>query len=162
MADATLEHRIKLLEDESALRKLINVYHKRADAFQWEAWAETFTEDSVFIFAGNFGTMRGRKQILEVCKGQMDHVYKIHHHIMVNLDFEVDGSDEATGTGNLIFTGMADAGTPTKYYQSGGRYRRTFRRTPEGWRIARTNLDFLWKNGADAENVFVDREKTAA
>lgn len=158
MTERALELRIRLLEDESALRKLINTYHKRADAFEWEAWAACFTDDAVFVLAGTFGTLHGRQQILEVCKGQMDHIYQVHQHIMVNLDFDIDGGDSAGGTGNLIFTALADAGDQARYYQAGGRYQWKFRRTGQGWRIAEARLDFLWNNGADEDAVFADRE----
>jgi len=161
MPDLSVEERLKRLEDEAGLKKLINTYHKRADAFDWAGWAETFTEDAVFLLPNSFGTLRGRQTIHDVCKGNMDHVYDVFQHIMINLDFEVDGSDTATGTANLIFTGLVDRAAQTKYYQSGGRYKWTFKRTPQGWRIAHAWLEFIWNNGADADQVFKPAEEAA-
>lgn len=158
----TSEQRLAVLEDKQALAELINAYGKVADRFDWEGWAEgAFTEDSEFVFVGGFGVMRGRNEILEVCKGSMDPFYDVMQHILVNLDFEVDG-DTATGTSNLIFTAIFDKDKPTDYYQAGGRYQWGFVRTEQGWRIAHTRLEFLWNNGADENSVFEQKTEVAA
>lgn len=152
MTGADLESRIRALEEKAALERLINTYHKRADAFDWDGWAQTFTDDSVFEFAA-FGEMRGPAEILRICKANMHDVYDEMQHIMVNLDFEVNG-DEATGTANLIFTGIFDAAKPAEYFQFGGRYKWRFARGPRGWRIAHTLLEILWTAGIDQGAVF--------
>lgn len=163
MTEQNIEHRLKLVEDELAIQKLMNTYCKRADAFDWIGWAETFTEDSIFEFDGGFGTMRGKAEILEKCRGSMDHVYSSFIHYIVSVDVDVDGSDTAVGTGNIIFAALTDDEKPTAYYLSGGRYKWTFKRTVEGWRIAQTKLRFIWNNGNDQDAVFVpDDEKAAA
>jgi ketosteroid isomerase-like protein len=153
MSSESFENRLQRIEDERAIEKLINTYHKRADAFDWVGWAQSFTEDALFEFAGGFGVMHGRQEIHDTCKGQMDHVYRVMQHIMVNLDFEVTG-DRATGTGNLIFVGVPDAQQASSYFMSGGRYRWKFARTNAGWKIAEAFLEFIWNNGADAAAVF--------
>lgn len=162
MADQGVEQRIQILEDKQALAEHMNLYCKTADRFDWADWADTFTEDSVFEFIGGFGDMRGRQTIHDTCKGSMDHVYAVMQHLMSNLDFEVDG-DNATGTGNLIFTGIMDAAKPTGYYMSGGRYQWKYRRTDAGWKIAHTKLEFIWNNGGDKDAVFQEKiAETAA
>ncbi|WP_197277035.1 nuclear transport factor 2 family protein [Sphingomonas profundi] len=163
MTEQSLEQRIKLIEDELAVQKLMKTYCKRADAFDWVGWAECFTEDSLFEFHGGFGTMNGKADILEKCRGSMDHVYSSFIHYIVDIDVDVDGSDRATGTGNIIFAALTDDDKPTDYLLQGGRYKWEFARTADGWRIARTLLRFIWNNGADADSVFVpDDEKAAA
>ena len=151
--------KIKYLDDQLQLRKLINTYHWRADHHDWEGWSQTFTEDAVFDLPNSFGLLNGRKEIHDVCKGNMAHIYKIMQHIMVNLDFEITGPDSATGHANLIFTALADPSKPTQFVQSGGRYNWEFKRTPAGWRIHRARLDFLWNNGGDKEAVFDTSKK---
>ena len=158
----TIEQRLAVLEDKQALAELINAYGKVADRFDWEGWAQgAFTEDSEFVFVGGFGVMRGRDEILKVCKDSMDPFYEVMQHILVNLDFEVDG-DSASGTSNLVFTAVMKADEPTNYYMAGGRYQWRFARMPEGWRIAHTRLEFLWNNGADADSVFEQKTEVAA
>lgn len=166
MADHGVEQRLQILEDKQALAEHMNLYCKTADRFDWAGWADTLTEDSVFEF-GDFGDMRGRdmrgrQTIHDTFKGYIDHVYAVMQHMMSNLDFEVDG-DNATGTGNLIFTGIMDAAKPTEYYMSGGRYQWKYRRTDAGWRIAHTKLEFIWNNGGDKNAVFQEKiAETAA
>lgn len=150
--------RIGYLEDQLQLQKLINTYHWRADQLDWQGWSETFTEDAVFDLPNAFGLLKGRKQIHDICKGNMAHVYKAMQHIMVNLDFEITGADSASGRANLIFSGIADPAKPTEYVQSGGRYQWEFRRTRDGWRIAKAHLIFLWSNGGDKESVLTPRK----
>lgn len=157
---ADLEARIRRIEDELALKALINSYHKRADALDWAGWAESFTEDAVFEFK-SFGTMRGRQAIHDTCKAAMAHVYDAFQHYMVNLDFELAG-DTATGTGNLVFVGLTDAAAPTRHYMAGGRYQWRFARIAGGWRIRQARLEWLWNNGADAERVFAEELAGAA
>jgi len=154
MVDPDLSSRLDRIEQLAALEKLINTYHWRADHFEWRAWADCFAEDATFNLPDTFGQMKGRQEIHDVCKGNMDHVYDIMQHVMVNLDFELTDADTATGTGNLIFTGVPDKNRPDQLYRSGGRYRWTFRKTAEGWRIADATLVFLWNSGEDADSVF--------
>ena len=69
------------LQDQLLLAKLINNYHWRADNFDWAGWADSFTEDAEFEFAGGFGMMKGRQQIHDICKDNMDHVYDTMQHV---------------------------------------------------------------------------------
>lgn len=161
MSSENYESRLQRIEDERALEKLINTYHKHADVFDWIGWADCFTESAVFEFTGGFGVMRGRKDIHDKCKGAMDHVYEVQQHIMVNLDFATT-ADGATGTGNLIFVGIADKNNPANFYMAGGRYKWTFARSADGWKIAEAFLEFIWNNGADADAVFVAAENKNA
>ena len=151
-----IEKRLNELEDQLALRKLINSYHWRADHFDWSAWADCFTEDAEFDFSGEFGVMCGRQAIHDICKDNMDHVYGEMQHVIVNLDFEVTGENTAAGHGNLIFTALADPAKPDQNFQFGGRYDWSFARTGQGWRISRARLDSLWTHGENAGDVFSD------
>jgi hypothetical protein len=153
-----LEHRIRLIEDELAIKRLIDRYGRRADDFDWLGWSETLTEDSVFDFEGGFGLMRGRQQILEVCRDSMDPIYDDFIPYMLNILVDVDGSDIATGTGNIIFLALTDKDKPEQFLATGGRYRWEFRRTSIGWQIARTHLQFIWNNGADNDQVFTSQD----
>lgn len=145
---------IERLEVESDVKKLMNTYCSLADQFRWEEWAECFCEDTVFDIPNAFGNLKGRKEILATCKGNMDHIYAEMQHYIVNVSVDVLSKDKATATGNLIFVGIPDAAKPTQYYQSGGRYQWEFTKGEEGWRISRAVLNFLWNNGQDSDSVF--------
>lgn len=157
MATAEANTTLDSLMDHLELEKLINTYHWRADQFDWQGWSECFTEDAVFDLPNYHGLLTGRKQIHDVCKNSMDLVCKVMQHVIVNLDFELTGKDMATGRGNLIFIGLPNPAKQTQNYQAGGRYSWEFRRMPDGWRICRARLDFLWNNGKDNESVFSPR-----
>jgi SnoaL-like domain len=148
-----LESRLQLLEDELALRRLINSYTKRGDVFDWKGWADLFTESATFTIPGAFGTLRGRQEIHDISKSKLDGVFATTQHFIVNLDFDVNG-DTAEGTGTLIYAAVADNDKPSEYYMSGGRYKWTFTRTRAGWRIAKAHLDFLWNNSSGGESLF--------
>lgn len=149
-----LEDRITRLEELAALDKLMNTYHWRVDQFDWEGWADCFTEDAVFEMPNLFGTLRGRNEILSTCKGAMAHVYDEIQHIMINLDFELTGADTATGHGNLIFAGVENRNAPEKAYTTGGRYTWKYVKQADGWRIKHSTCLFLWNNGASGSTVF--------
>lgn len=156
----SIEQQIAEIQDKMALARLMHDYGRIADGFDWDGWAETFTDDTVFEFVGGFGTMKGKEVVKTTCKGAMDHVYDVMQHSFMNLEFDTDG-DTATGNGYLIFTGIMDADEPTRYYQSGGRYKWQFRRTAAGWRIAHTILEFIWNNGGDDDSVFQEQNAEA-
>lgn len=154
MSDPDLSSRLDRIEELAALEKLIHTYHWNADHFDWKAWSECFTEDATFELPDTFGTMRGRREIHDTCKGNMDAVYDAMQHVMVNLDFELTGPATATGHGNLVFTAVPDRKRPDRCFRSGGRYTWSFAKTPEGWRIADATLEFIWNNGGDTDAVF--------
>lgn len=149
-----LEARLDRLETIQALTRVINSYHQTADRFDWEAWAEHFTDDATFVFEHGFGEMTGRAGILEICKSSMDPYYDLMQHIMVNLDFEITGPATAKGRANLIFTAIFDGEKRDNYYQAGGIYRWEFAKTDRGWLISKAYLDFVWNNGNDQGGVF--------
>lgn len=158
MPNLNLEERIQRIEDELALKKLIETYSKRADEFDWHGWAGTYTENALDEFDGAFGTSRGRQEIMERARDFMEPIYDDFMHYIVNIDIDEIQGDRATGTSNIIFLAMVDSEKPSQYYMAGGRYKWVFERTSEGWRIAHKKLRFLWNNGADNEAVFEPRD----
>jgi|SRR5690606_12862510 len=154
MSISDLESRIQRLEDESALTKLINTYTILPDAFRWVEWADLFTDDAEFRLENSFGVLKGKQEIHDVCKGNMDHVYDDQQHYIVNVDVTING-DTATGTANLVFIGLPDKNDPVTHFMGGGRYAWKFRRTADGWRISDASLRFIWNNGVDEDGVFV-------
>lgn len=141
------------LTDKSDLKQLITDYLNLADSRRWEEWVLCFTEDAVFDLPNSFGRMEGRKNIFDVCVGAMEGTWSNTQHMIVNMDFDVDG-DCAKGTANIIFVGVPADGAPTQSYMMGGKYRWQFVRTDEGWKIADAWEEFLWNNGGGMEAVF--------
>lgn len=148
--------RLCLLEDRQALDTLIHDYLSLADARKWLEWSETFTEGANFDLPNAFGMMRGRQEIFEICVGKMDGAWDMTQHMIVNTDFAIDG-DVASGSANIIFTGVpVGAGRDTPYMM-GGIYRWKFARTAAGWKICDAWEEFLWNNGTEESEIF-DKE----
>ena len=141
--DKDLENRLRRIEDEMALQRLINVYHKTADAFDWKGWSECFAEDAVFV--NQFGVHRGRQEIYDRCRKRFGTVFRVFQHVIVNACFDIAG-DTASGTGNLLFVGLREGNRKNHYFLAGGRYEWAFVRTPEAWIIKTGTLTFLWDN----------------
>jgi hypothetical protein len=154
MTSIVLEQRLRLQEDRQALESLINDYLTLADSTRWVEWSETFTEDAQFDLPNAFGLMRGRQEIYDTCVGKMDTAWAITQHMIVNCDFDVEG-DSATGSANIIFTGVPPGGARDKSYMMGGIYRWKFVRTAAGWKIADAWEEFLWNNGTEESEIFV-------
>lgn len=138
-----LDQRLRSIEDELALRRLVNLYQKTGDTFDWEGWSQCFSEDAVFV--NQFGAHHGRQEIHDRCKGRFGSAFQVFQHVIVNILLDI-GADTATGTANLIFVGMRDANKKSNYFIGGGRYEWQFARLAEGWKITHGLLTFLWDN----------------
>jgi hypothetical protein len=150
MMSADLEHtitelkrRLQVLEDKEALAALVNRYCLTADTDDWEGWAAGWTEDGES--AAPLGTLKGREPITENA-AKFHAGNKVRQHTITNMQFEVSG-DNATGTASLIFFGVPDESEPGQHYDMGGPYNFQFRRTHDGWRIHRMELDIIWTMG---------------
>lgn len=154
MSDDGLESRIARLEEFAALEKLMNTYHWRVDQFDWDGWAECFTDDAVFELPNLFGTLYGKEAIVSTCRDSMDHVYDEIQHVIINLDFDLTGPDTATGHGNLIFSAVEDSSKPSEVYTTGGRYTWDYKKEKGVWKIKHSTCLFLWNNGASGATVF--------
>ena len=152
-----LEDRLRLQEDWQALARLIDDYLSLADARRWTEWSETFTEGANFDLPNAFGLMRGRKEIYDICVGKMEGAWEMTQHMIVNCDFDIHG-DSATGSANIIFTGVPPGGDRAAPYTMGGIYRWKFARTPIGWKIDDAWEEFLWNNGTEESEIF-DKEE---
>lgn len=148
-----MEARLRLLEDERALQRLINDYLNLADQRRWTEWSDTFIEDAVFDLPNSFGLMKGRQEIYDVCVGKMEGVWDRTQHMIVNAHFDVEG-DHAKGTANIIFAAVPAGAAITDYYMMGGQYRWKFVRTQAGWKIADAWEEFIWNNGTPFQTVF--------
>lgn len=139
-ATSTVEDRLTEIESKLALYDLMHDYQRLADERRYKDWAECWTDDAVF--ENSFGALHGKQEIYEACDSAMD-VFKVQQHLIGNTRFRVNG-DEATGTGIVIFTGVPDPEIPGEHTVSGGHYDWRFRKTEAGWKLAYSNLRFIW------------------
>ena len=141
-----LQKRIEILEDKEALAALLDRYCNTADVRDWEGYPNTYIDDVVMTFE-SWGDTVGKAASAES-------VFEGLQHMMANMQFEVDGSDKATGTAYLWFCATPETSRPEINYSFVGPYRFEFVRTSEGWRISRMRLRRTWAHGQDTKKVF--------
>lgn len=127
--------RVKRLEDIEEIRNLKHAYCRACDAhYDADAIAMLLCEDAVWD-GGNIGLIEGREAIREFFAGSSQ-VVPFAVHFVANGVVAVDAD---------LATGEWDLWQPMVFNRAGGeeafwfvaRYEDKFRRTAEGWRIAR-------------------------
>lgn len=141
--DAPLEQRIKYLEDRAEIDQLISRLSQILDARDIPALNEVATPEFVAVMTPGLTHMKS--------------LWTATQHIMTERWIDING-DRATVKANLIGSNMAkqlpgraadnyDAAGRDQY-EVRGRYVYSLVRTPQGWRIANTDLTYLWSHGA--------------
>lgn len=146
-----LQERLQILEDKDALAALLNRYCNIADAKDWEGYADCYIDDAVMTFE-SWGDTVGKKAIAEAAS--VEQPFEGLQHSMTNMQFQVNGSDQATGTAYLWFCATPETAKPEVNYAFGGPYKFQFARTNEGWRISRMRLRKNWAQGKDTKGIF--------
>lgn len=138
----SIEERLRFLEDHFQLTQLLHDYQRFTDGADPESWANCWTDDAV-VERPQAEPMRGRK---ELAAGVAASIAKFdtRQHVLTNPSFQIDG-DSATGICGLIYTGRPTGAGIEDYVQFGGSYRWSFRRTPDGWKIATRELIIDWQ-----------------
>lgn len=145
------EKRLRALEDKDAIVSLLNRYCMLCDTHQWEEFGHCFLSDGVLGFEV-WDEVVGPKKIAAIAAGAEDRFQGLQHS-MTNMNVIING-DEATCTCYLWFAAIMDTSKPHEYHAFGGPYNFKFKRTTEGWRIARMQLKKIWAQNKDTEGVF--------
>lgn len=130
------------MSDLEDIRRLKARYFRLMDTKQWDALREVFTEDVRIDTMEDSGTVIvGVDEYLPFLVGQIGDVVTVHHG---HMD-EIELVDDVTATGVWA---MEDElwwpeGAPIRYLHGYGHYHETYRRTPDGWRIAEMRLTRL-------------------
>lgn len=148
-ADA-LAAQVARLTDHTELRQLIDSYLAGLDEGDFgEAWTKSlFTEDIEMTFP--VGSHRGMADVGAFTGEIMARWGRTHHHGSDGT-VRLDG-DRAELSWSLIAShvhhGSPAPPAPSEYFQLGGRFTGTARRTPDGWRFDRLRLRIVWTTGA--------------
>jgi ketosteroid isomerase-like protein len=134
----SLERRIRTLEDEREILRLIVGYGLAVDVGDGDAAAQTFTEDGVYDV--DVGTMTGRDAVRAMVQGERHRsmVGRCAHQIGP-ATIEIDG-DRATAVGYSRVYLAGPAGIHV-YRVSANRWE--LRRERDGWRIERRTTRIL-------------------
>ncbi|PWK71363.1 ketosteroid isomerase-like protein [Streptomyces sp. CG 926] len=142
-----LLRRLRVLEDEEALRRLMIRGWRALDRKDWRAWIECWAEDAVLEFEP-WGEIHGKEAIRSKVEQAEAHFPSMQHHIL-NMDFQVEG-DRATGVGYMWFVAVTGDERSASPYSMGGPYDWDYRRTPEGgWLLTRQKLGVWWTDGEE-------------
>ncbi|WP_324788393.1 nuclear transport factor 2 family protein [Streptomyces sp. H51] len=152
---AALAAEVARLADLAALQHLIERYLASLDEGVFdESWARSlFTEDIEMTFP--VGSHQGITGVTGFIGEIMARWGRTHHHGSGG-SVELDG-DRAAVSWSLIASHV-HYGSPlppeaTEYFQLGGRFTGTARRTPDGWRFDRLGLRIVWTTGTVPKDV---------
>lgn len=150
-----VEARLHELEAKEAIRQLRSEYCYRADARDWESWADVFTEDGR-IEVDQLGTYEGRDEIIEFGEEVIAAEYQWFSHMVHNGMIEVDG-DEATGQWYFEVPCVSKE-TLLNEGEAGwlqGQYDEEYRRVDGDWKISRSEAEFHYV--ADHDEGWADQ-----
>ncbi len=94
---ASLEARIKTLEDIEAIKRLKCKYWRCVDRKLWNELAECFTEDAVADY-GPRRKCQGRQAIIQFLKQSLGQESSATFHMGHNAEIEITGDNTARGT----------------------------------------------------------------
>jgi hypothetical protein len=135
------------------LRALVDEYAWRTDAYDYDGYADLFTEDGV-VTAVNPGEVEpflhmSGEQLPDVVRGN-DQFARTFHAVQ-NHRCTVDG-DRASGVTSCTAHHLLAEGARTQALVMLIRYHDEYTNTAEGWRFASRRLEFAWVEYADADS----------
>lgn len=137
----TDQETIRRLADELEIRNVVARLAQLADMGDLDEYVGLFTDDASWEMPG--APRHGRADILagatERRSSGTTGPGSNTRHLITTLGVRVDGSDEAGADSYWQFVGDTTA-VPTVRLM--GHYHDTFRRTPEGWRLATRGITF--------------------
>lgn len=147
MQDANLIERIQRIEDQAALKRLVDTFSNLADQKDVAQQAMLFTEDASvdsFVDGKLVSSLKGREQISQAFTGYLglfDQVY----HLNGQQTVEVKG-DHAKGVCYcLVVLCRAENGQRVQA-MSGVYYDDEYVRSGDNWLIAKRTSHFVWRD----------------
>jgi hypothetical protein len=137
-ADASLEDRLRVLEDKEEIRTLLLNYGRYLDERNWEAYAGLFAADGG-TWNGGMGMAKGRDEILQMMTSTIGATNTgangtglSNLHLLGSEFINVDG-DTATTLSKWVFVMTAEDGGPDMVFV--GHYEDELVRENGAWRI---------------------------
>ncbi len=136
---------LEWLVDRAAISDLLVDFAWALDDRDWDGYAANYTDDGVLILMGRTVHV-GRDGLAASTKANLGR-YAGTHHLSANHAIAIDG-DTATTRSYLVAAHVVPGGDPYRHADGAGWYRCALRRTPDGWRFARVELDIVYLSGA--------------
>lgn len=140
-----LAARLARLEDEAALKRLVDTFSNLADQRDIAAQVQLFTEDAVVqsYSGGNLtSTLRGRAELAERFGAFLSNFTTIYH-MNGQQTVTIEG-DQATGTAYCLVVLIGQQEGRTMRRTSGVRYDDRYQRVGGQWLIAQRTSYFDW------------------
>ncbi len=136
-AEPTLEQRVRLVEDELAIRKVITAYSNTQDAHDYDGYVALFARDGEWVSGKS--VFKGREAIKNMLVGLYGapppgYVNGESFHISFNADVSVSG-DKAIAVSRHVLFMRGPKGEPVPMLS--GRYDDEFVREDGKWKILR-------------------------
>ncbi|MEO6341379.1 MAG: nuclear transport factor 2 family protein [Caulobacteraceae bacterium] len=148
---ASVEQRLRKMEDESAIRRILVQYGAFLDAKDFVSYAALFARDGERI--GGFGRFKGPAAIQKMLeeklgKAEPGYINKQSYHLMSNPIIMIDG-DRAKVTSKYLFVMSSADNKPVPTLA--GRYVDDFVRENGRWKVLRrvTHGVIPYRNGDD-------------
>jgi ketosteroid isomerase-like protein len=148
---ASLEQRIQQLEDQAAIKRVVDIFANLADVKDVKSQMDLFTEDAtVETYFGDtlFASMHGRDEISNVFSGFIANFSALYH---MNGQFTVDiDGDKANSTHYcLVVLISKDAQGKTYKNLNGIIYQDEYARRDGQWLISKRIAHFTWRDMSD-------------
>jgi ketosteroid isomerase-like protein len=147
VTDAAL---VRLL-DERAIVEVTHRYCAALDGRRWEALDGCFIPDAVAVYGGVPGEHHGLDAIKAICRASLQPL-DASQHLVANHLVDLAG-DTATSRCYVRAQHCRRGLTGGDNFMVAGTYEDDWRRTPDGWRIARRVLVVTWTDGNPAVMV---------
>jgi len=128
--------------DIEAIKQLKARYFRFMDTKDWDGLASVFTADVEIDMTGEGGGVTTTvEEYLPFLRGNIEHVVTVHHGHMPEI--EVTSGTSAKGIWAMEDHLRWPEGAPLAALHGFGHYHETYRKTPDGWRIASMRLTRL-------------------
>lgn len=141
---ASLAQSVQILTDRAEIADMISTLFHRVDSKDYAGVVELFAEDGEVVIP--FATF-SVAELVEVSE-RIFTPFQATHHMIGNVAIIIDG-DTAQSRQYLRATHVPDLSEPAVHADVGGWYEWRYRRTADGWRITRYELNFVFTDGME-------------
>ena len=133
MADTTAQ-------DIHEIQQLLWRYATACDGKDWDLLTSCFTDDAVLDYSTTQGPVGSREEVCGWLQASLTQIPWTMHYV-TNFDITIDG--DTASVRSMFYNPMHIPGMEEMTF-TGGYYRNTVVRTPDGWKISWMYEDNMW------------------
>ena len=143
-----MDKSLELLIERHNICELLYRYGSSLDDRNWARLASCFTPDAVALYGAELGQQDGYAAIERACRSALEPLDSSQH-IITNPEIEIEG-ETARSRCYLHAQHTKKGKLGGDNLTIGAMYLDDIVRTPEGWRIKKRELRFIWQEGNSA------------